>query len=111
MQAQLASKPLVICHGGMGIIGEALRAGCRIICVPRDRPTSRHHLSNDQRDFVQALAARLPIGVCLDLAKLPELLVQLSLEPSAAQAALPESDIPEILAAFLTRRTVPAASR
>lgn len=100
LRAQLARRPLVVCHGGMGILGEALRAGCRVICVPRSRPTSRRHPSNDQRALVEALAARLPLIVCRDPDELENLLERL---PVAAPTPppLPQSNVPEIIAAFL----------
>jgi len=103
MRRQLAARPVVVCHGGMGILGEALRAGCRVVCVPRDRPTSRRHPSNDQRAFVEALAARLPIRVCRDPRDLAQLLARLAVLPAPEPPTLPESDVPEIVAAFLAR--------
>ncbi len=103
MRRQLAARPVVVCHGGMGILGEALRAGCRVVCVPRDEPTSRRHPSNDQRAFVEALAVRLPICVCRDPEDLPQLLARLVDVPAAEAPLLPQSDVPEIIAAFLAR--------
>lgn len=105
--ARLAQRPLVVCHGGAGIVGEALRAGCRVVCVPRRQGTSRHHPSNDQRAFVAALAARFPVRVCEDPADLESILRCAWSESAEDPPPLPRSDVPEIVAAFLRRTAAP----
>lgn len=102
MHRHLSRRPLVICHGGMGILGEALRAGCRVLCVPRDRPTGKRHLSNDQRAFVEALATRLPVIVCPDPGRLAAVIARLP-PPPPRPVEPPASDVPDIVASFLAR--------
>jgi UDP-N-acetylglucosamine transferase subunit ALG13 len=61
---------VVVCHGGMGILGEAMRAGRPIVAVPRRGATTLGHPANDQAGFLERLAGRYPIRVCTDLREL-----------------------------------------
>ncbi len=103
LQEVLSRRPLLITHGGMGLLGEAMRAGCRIIAVPRRGPTTAAHPSNDQTAFLEALAGRHPIVLCRDPSRLTEVLTRLRGDESAAVDYRLGSDIPRIVVDFLTR--------
>ncbi len=97
----LARRPLAIVHGGMGLLGDAMRAGCPILAVPRHRPTSSRHPSNDQRAFLRALAQSMPIHLCERPEDLPRLLPPLLRNRPAAVSYPLGSNVPRIIAGFL----------
>lgn len=101
LRAQLARRPLVITHGGMGLLGDAMRAGCRIVAVPRRGRPSRRHPANDQWAFIQRLAQLQPIVACATPAELPQVLAGLLRDPGPEPAYRLESDVPAILRRFL----------
>lgn len=70
MGRRLAAADLVICHGGIGIVGDAMRAERPIIVVPRTGRTGPVHPANDQSTLVSRLAERHPIRACSDLGAL-----------------------------------------
>ena len=99
---RLARSELLICHAGMGLIGDGLRAGCRIIVVPRMGAVSAAEPINDQRPLAQRLARELSISLC----ERPEHLgriVPLILGEQRRPEAPPTSGAPRIIAEFLTR--------
>jgi len=97
--ARLREASVVVCHGGIGIIGEAMRAGRPIVAVPRRGPTTRRHPANDQTEFLYRLADRFPITVCEDPAALTTALCRrLALAPPCYAL---ESDIPDLVARYL----------
>ena len=93
---------LVVCHAGMGIVGEAMRAGVPIILFPRQGETSALHPANDQTPLALRLAARHGLAVCHRPADLPELASQLLGRPKRRSYRL-ASDVPTILADWLSR--------
>jgi len=103
LQEMLGRRPLLITHGGMGLLGEAMRAGCRIIAVPRRGPTTAAHPSNDQRAFLEALAGRFPITLCPEPARLSEVLERLRGQGSAPVEYRLGSDVSRILVDFLAK--------
>lgn len=111
LRGRLSTARLVICHGGMGILGEAMRAGRPILAVPRCGPTTPGNPANDQRAFLQRLARLHPIEVCPSPAELQPHLARLL-------KALPERidydlacDVPTILSAFLAETAGAARMR
>ncbi len=110
---RLAASRVAVCHAGMGLIGDALRAGCRLVLVPRQGATTRAHPANDQRGFARLLARRLPLRLCLDLEELPALIAA-ALAETGPPPSPPGSSVPLILARFLATGSVaqsrPAAS-
>jgi len=101
LAALLARRPLVVTHGGMGLLGDAMRAGCRIVAVPRARATSRRHPSNDQRAFLERLAQRYPIRLCRSPEALEEALAELALAAPAPIRYPLGSTVPQILRTYL----------
>lgn len=80
----LARADIVVCHGGTGSLITALRAGCRVIAVPR-RFALREHYDDHQAEIVGAFAARGLIAVADDDAQFAEALRQVrAREPVAA---------------------------
>ncbi len=97
--ARLREASIVVCHGGIGIIGEAMRVGRPIVAVPRRGPTTRRHPANDQSAFLHRLADRLPITVCDDPADITiALRRRLALAPPRYEL---DSDIPDLVARYL----------
>lgn len=70
MQAMLADADIVFCHGGTGSLVTALRAGCRVVALPRD-PARRELYDDHQREIVEAFAERGLIQACAELSELP----------------------------------------
>ena len=101
LQARLRTASVVICHGGAGILGEAMRAARPIIAVPRRGPTSAHHPANDQTGFLDRLAADFPIRVCQDPDDLLPLLAEVLETMTATVTYQLGSNVPQIIARFL----------
>ncbi len=92
---------VVVCHGGMGILGEAMRAGRPIIAVPRRGATTAGNPANDQAGFLERLAARYPIRVCPEPRELERHLLEvLDDVPAAVDYGL-VSNVPRIIRGFL----------
>lgn len=100
LTSRLRRSEVAVCHAGMGLIGDALRARCRIVLVPRQGTISRHHPANDQRRFAERLAALLPLRVCNDPAGLADAIRAAFDDPGTPPAA-PSSTVPTILREFL----------
>ena len=100
MRRAMIEADLIVCHGGVGILGEAMRARKSIIAVARRGPTTRDHPAGDQLTFLERLARTAPIRVCsspLDLAQhIRELLPTLH----AIDYEL-STDVPAIISDFL----------
>jgi UDP-N-acetylglucosamine transferase subunit ALG13 len=56
---------VVFCHGGSGSLITALRAGCRVVAMPRRKDLGENH-DDHQREIVDALASRGLIEVADD---------------------------------------------
>jgi UDP-N-acetylglucosamine transferase subunit ALG13 len=69
MQVLLKRANVVFCHGGTGSLITALRAGCRIVAMPR-RAELGEHQDDHQSEIVGALAARGLIEVAEDASEL-----------------------------------------
>lgn len=104
LREALREAGLVVCHGGMGILGEAMRARRPILAVPRRGAASARHPANDQRGFLSRLAERLPIEVCPDPADLAGHLRRLLPRLPAAVDYDLRSDVPRRIADFLASR-------
>lgn len=95
----LKASELTICHAGMGLIGDSLRAGCRTLIVPRRGTTTGRHPANDQLLFARKIASMLPVMLCEELEDIS------SLVESALKAPHPlvdlETNAPEVIVDFL----------
>lgn len=100
LKARLEASRVLICHAGMGLIGDGLRSGCRIIIFPRRGATGRHNPANDQREFAKAISARLNLGLCLSPIEMPTL-IKSALSMDRPSPACPASNIPHMLASHL----------
>lgn len=101
LRAFLRRAVVVVCHGGMGILGEAMRAGRPVVAVPRRGPTTADHPANDQGPFLERLARRYPLRVCPDPADLER---HLALALDEAHEPVDYglgSDVPRIVRGFL----------
>ena len=97
---RIAASAVVVCHGGIGLLGEAMRAGKPIIVMPRRGQPTAASPAGDQTALVRRLAERHPIRVCEH--RTP------AARPPRAVAAGPRpchydlgSDIPAVLASYL----------
>ena len=100
LRAHLARRPLVITHAGVGSVGDAMRAGCRIVAVPR-LASRRPGAPNDQTGFLARIAQEQPIRPCFDPRDLPEVLERVLAEPGPEPVYRLGSDAPRLLADFL----------
>jgi UDP-N-acetylglucosamine transferase subunit ALG13 len=75
MQARLADAELLFTHGGTGSLVTGLKAGCRIVAMPRD-PARREHYDDHQMEIVDAFEARGLIAVARETADLPAALAK-----------------------------------
>ncbi len=103
MADRIADASLVICHGGIGLLGEAMRAAKPIIVMPRRGRPTRKSPAGDQSALVRRLAATHPIAIC----ERPEQLVELVASRLSA-GLVPQpynlaSDVPALVAKFLAR--------
>jgi UDP-N-acetylglucosamine transferase subunit ALG13 len=101
LRRRLRAADVVVCHGGMGILGEAMRAGRPIVAVPRKGPTTPRHPANDQSAFVERLAERYPIRACRNAGELVHHLAGLVEERPARVEYRLGSDVPRLIGAFL----------
>jgi UDP-N-acetylglucosamine transferase subunit ALG13 len=98
---RLRRADVVVCHGGMGILGQAMRAGRPIVAVPRRGATTARNPANDQAAFLERLAERYPIRVCRDAGELTHHLAGLVEERPARIEYRLGSDVPRLIGAFL----------
>jgi UDP-N-acetylglucosamine transferase subunit ALG13 len=84
MQQLLERANVVFCHGGTGSLITALRAGCRVVAMPRSADLGENN-DDHQREIVGALAARGLIEVAEDAGEL-EGALQRTLAKSAQRA-------------------------
>lgn len=103
MRARIATALVVVCHGGVGILGDAMRAGRPIVAVPRRGPTSFDHPAGDQLPLLRRLAERYSIGVCERPEELRAAIEQALAGPTTVTYPL-GSDVPDIVAGFLGGR-------
>lgn len=106
LMSRLTASRLLICHAGMGLIGDGLRAGCRIIVYPRQGSTTRDNPANDQTLFAKALSKRMGFGLCLAPDKMVDA-VQHELSREAPPRAPIVSNVPLLIRDHLvsTQRT------
>lgn len=101
LAARLAAARVVVCHGGIGLVGEAMRAGRPILIVPRRGRPTRASPAGDQTALARHLAERHRLRVAEDpMALRPILAEMLAQEPGPCRYEL-GSDAPLILARFL----------
>lgn len=104
MQARLQQAQLVVCHGGFGIIGDAMRAQRPIIAVPRQTlSNSANAPANNQLVVVQRLQELYGIHVCTDMRKLAQLLPGILHGASGQQNYNLHCNIPALIGDFLAR--------
>jgi len=100
LRARIAAARVVVCHGGVGILGDAMRAGRPIVAVPRRGPTSFDHPAGDQLPLLRRLAACYPIQLCERVEGLRAAIERALAGPATITYPL-RSDVPEIVARFL----------
>lgn len=104
LTARIAAARLVICHGGIGLLGEAMRAGKPIIAVPRRGRPTRDSPAGDQTALLCRLAERHPIRICVrtdELAPTVRAMVDMGLMHYAYDLG---TDIPQLVTKFLVEQ-------
>lgn len=101
---RMAEARVVVCHGGIGLLGEAMRAGKPILVLPRRGRPTRASPAGDQAELVRRLAERHPIRVCERPGDLAPMLAELWAGPPTRRYAL-GSDVPALIAGFLATST------
>jgi UDP:flavonoid glycosyltransferase YjiC (YdhE family) len=102
LAARMAAAPLVICHGGIGLLGEAMRARKPIIAVPRRGRPTQASPAGDQSALLARLAERHPIRVCAHPDQLPKTLQAMVASGLAPQTYDLGTDVPGLIAGFLS---------
>jgi UDP-N-acetylglucosamine transferase subunit ALG13 len=104
VQQLLRDADIVICHGGSGSLITALRAGCRVISMPRLFEQGEHY-DNHQAEITDAFVARGLIWSANTAEELQSALV-------AARTATPRmaTTDPAELIAYLNRVLAPMAA-
>ena len=105
---RLAASRLVICHGGIGLLGEAMRAGRPIIAVPRRGRPTKSNPAGDQAGLVCRLAEIHPIRMCADTVELPTVVEACLAAGLAPLSYRLDNDIPALVAAFLASTKQPS---
>lgn len=100
LRARIEAARLVVCHGGVGILGDAMRAGRPIVAVPRRGPTSFDHPAGDQLPLLVRLAERFPITVCERPDQLAGAIARALAGPRTISYPL-GSDVADIIAHYL----------
>jgi UDP-N-acetylglucosamine transferase subunit ALG13 len=98
---RIRAASLVVCHGGMGLIGEAMRAGRPILVVPRRGRPTRASPAGDQLALVRRLAECHPIRVCETPEQLAGALAGMLADGLGPCRYDLGSDIPALIAGFL----------
>jgi UDP-N-acetylglucosamine transferase subunit ALG13 len=91
MLALLQRANVVFCHGGAGSLVSALRAGCRVVAMPR-RADLGEHYDDHQQEIVNAFAARGLIQVAQGADDLQEALT-LALATQPMRATTQHTDL------------------
>lgn len=94
---------IILCHGGVGMLGEAMRAGRPIIAFPRRGPTTSEHPAGDQLPLLEKLVERYPIRLCRERRQLTGMIRQALEGPTVIRYAL-GTDVPGIIQDFLRSR-------
>jgi UDP-N-acetylglucosamine transferase subunit ALG13 len=98
---RIEAASVVVCHGGMGLIGDAMRAGKPILVVPRRGRPTRASPAGDQLALARRLAERYAIRVCEQLDDLPEMLAPMLADSLGHRRYDLGSDVPDLIAGFL----------
>jgi UDP:flavonoid glycosyltransferase YjiC (YdhE family) len=102
LAARMVAARVVICHGGVGLLGEAMRAGKPIIAMPRRGGASRSSPSGDQAALVRRLAERHRIHVCEGPDRMTAILADLRAAGWPGQRYDLGTDIPDLIVGYLT---------
>ncbi|MDX6750283.1 hypothetical protein SH611_10745 [Geminicoccaceae bacterium 1502E] len=100
LQARIAAARVVVCHGGVGILGEAMRAGRPIVALPRRGATGRRNPAGDQSVFLERLAGLFPLRIAGNPEELEQAIAMLLAGPRSIDYRL-GSDIPRLIGGFL----------
>ena len=101
LKTMMAHARLVVCHAGMGVVGDAMRAGAPIIMVPRRARLNADEPTNDQLGFAEATAAKYGLGLCLDPLDLQDHIAETLHTPPAARTYPLHSNVGDLVAETL----------
>ena len=103
MRKKMKEANIIVCHGGFGILGDAMRAEKPIIAVPRQTETnSVDNPSNNQRVVVEKLRVLFNINVCMDIGTLHSLVNQVISQTNGMQKYDLQCNVPALITNFLS---------
>ncbi len=103
MLSEINRASLVVCHGGMGIIGDAMRASKKIICFPRIVANTTKNPANNQLEVVDALSKKYGFKYANNKETLKEILLEeINNAPPHSVSYNLKNNIPSIIANFLS---------
>lgn len=100
MQARIGEARVVLCHAGVGLLGEAMRAGRPIVAMARRHSAGLQGPGADQSAFLAHLARLQPLRVADDPEQLEQAVAELLAGPPRIDYRL-DSDIPQLIADYL----------
>lgn len=101
MQKYIAASDVVLCHAGLGILGDALRAEKPVIAMPRLLDNTSNSPGNNQAVFAERMQQLHGIHVCRDEQSIQTTLEQLIRDGVRSQRYQLKTNIPTLIADWL----------
>lgn len=102
MLDKIRDANLIICHSGLGIIGDTMRLNKKIIMVPRtNSDNSPQSPANDQSDFSKRISELYQIPICNNLNNLSNLIDEALFSENKLPQYNITNNVSELIAAFL----------
>jgi UDP-N-acetylglucosamine transferase subunit ALG13 len=101
MTKYIKTAKLNICHGGLGIIGDIMRAQKPMVVVPRQQKIGSNNPANDQRFITRHLGKIYPIYVCEDLRDLTWIIKKILEHPKESITYEINTNIPKLIQEYL----------
>lgn len=99
LTAWMRTSDLVVVHGGLGLMGDAIRHATRLVVVPRPWERSRRSRQthpNDQWPVAQRLGAQYGFHTC-GIEELPDILPRVMAGPPSGPREPDVSDVPDLV--------------
>lgn len=92
---------LIVCHGGMGVLGDAIRSGTPIIAVPRAHVVTMKSTSNNQEALVDKLETMYGIVSCKNTDDLKHLIPKVISNSKKEGSRIIHCNISTLIAEYL----------
>lgn len=104
IERRLQHARLIVCHGGLGIIGDAMRAQKPIVAVPRQNAVNSADMpSNNQMALVCRLKLQYGIEVCTDYHQLSQIVLGLLQQTNGHKCYNIGTNVPNLIVGFLEK--------